>query len=115
MVSVLRTAADPQNQPLLFNCSAGKDRTGTVAALLELALGVPRSAVVADYVASTRARGALEKMVSLQLGPSDTPRKRQEIEPLLASESQTIEALLDYLETEYGGPEEYFNTIGFTK
>ncbi len=40
--------------PLLFHCSAGKDRTGFGAALLLTALGVPRDAVVADYLATNR-------------------------------------------------------------
>ncbi len=40
--------------PLLFHCSAGKDRTGFGAALILTALGVPREAVMADYLASNR-------------------------------------------------------------
>jgi protein-tyrosine phosphatase len=36
--------------PLVFHCTAGKDRTGIAAALLLLALGVPRSVVLADYL-----------------------------------------------------------------
>ncbi len=35
--------------PLVFNCSAGKDRTGTAAALLLSALGVPKDAILEDY------------------------------------------------------------------
>jgi protein-tyrosine phosphatase len=35
--------------PVLFNCSAGKDRAGTAAALVLMALGVPRDVVQADY------------------------------------------------------------------
>ena len=38
--------------PLLFHCSAGKDRTGVAAALILLALGVDKQTVFADYVAS---------------------------------------------------------------
>lgn len=38
--------------PLLFHCSAGKDRAGTGAALLLTALGVPREVVVRDYAMS---------------------------------------------------------------
>lgn len=38
--------------PLVFNCSAGKDRTGVGAALLLTALGVPRDTIVADYLLS---------------------------------------------------------------
>jgi len=35
--------------PLVFNCSAGKDRTGLAAALILTCLGVPWQHVVADY------------------------------------------------------------------
>ncbi|MBL8341478.1 MAG: tyrosine-protein phosphatase [Rubrivivax sp.] len=36
--------------PLVFHCTAGKDRTGVAAALFLLALGVPRDSVFADYL-----------------------------------------------------------------
>jgi protein-tyrosine phosphatase len=35
--------------PLLFHCTAGKDRTGVFSALLLLTLGVPEKTVLADY------------------------------------------------------------------
>ena len=34
-------AADPANHPMVFHCTAGKDRTGLMAMLLLGALGVP--------------------------------------------------------------------------
>ena len=34
----------------MVHCSAGKDRTGIAVALVLLALGVPREAVIDDYV-----------------------------------------------------------------
>ncbi len=36
--------------PLVFHCTAGKDRTGFAAALVLSALGVPRTVVVQDYL-----------------------------------------------------------------
>ncbi len=36
--------------PLVFHCTAGKDRTGFAAALVLMALGVPRDVVVQDYL-----------------------------------------------------------------
>ncbi len=36
--------------PLVFHCTAGKDRTGVAAALVLLALGVPRETVMQDYL-----------------------------------------------------------------
>lgn len=38
--------------PLLFHCSAGKDRTGFAAALILFSLGVSRETVMRDYMAS---------------------------------------------------------------
>jgi protein-tyrosine phosphatase len=40
--------------PLVFHCTAGKDRTGFAAALILLALGVPRSVVRQDYLITNR-------------------------------------------------------------
>jgi protein-tyrosine phosphatase len=47
---VLRLIASPGALPLLFHCTAGKDRTGWLAALLLSALGVDREVVVEDYL-----------------------------------------------------------------
>jgi protein-tyrosine phosphatase len=40
--------------PLILHCTAGKDRTGVVAALLLSALGVPRTVIYEDYLESGR-------------------------------------------------------------
>jgi protein-tyrosine phosphatase len=39
--------------PLVYNCSAGQDRTGFVTALVLTALGVPREVIIEDYHLST--------------------------------------------------------------
>jgi protein-tyrosine phosphatase len=56
--------------PLVFNCSAGKDRTGVAAALILSLLGVPREHILDDYSLS-------EKLVDFEglaarAGASDT-------------------------------------------
>ena len=38
--------------PILFHCTAGKDRTGMAAAFLLFALGVDRDSIIGDYMAS---------------------------------------------------------------
>jgi protein-tyrosine phosphatase len=45
-----------QQTPLVYNCSAGQDRTGFVTAMVLSALGVSRDQIVADYHLSTRYR-----------------------------------------------------------
>ncbi len=46
----LRDLGDPANLPTLFHCTAGKDRTGFAAALVLLALEVPRETAMRDYL-----------------------------------------------------------------
>jgi protein-tyrosine phosphatase len=41
---------DGDTRPLVFHCTAGKDRTGLAAALILLALGVSRERVLHDYL-----------------------------------------------------------------
>ena len=41
--------------PLVFNCSAGKDRTGLAAALVLTALAVPQDIILEDYLLSNTA------------------------------------------------------------
>ncbi len=46
----LTTALAASDGPVAFHCSAGKDRTGLIAALLLRAAGVPDEAIALDYV-----------------------------------------------------------------
>lgn len=50
--TVLRHLAEPDAGPVLLHCTAGKDRTGWVVAVLLTTLGVPWDAVMADYLLS---------------------------------------------------------------
>ncbi len=49
IVEVFEMIAEPTSQPLMFHCTAGKDRTGIVAALLLDAIGVSLQAIGNDY------------------------------------------------------------------
>jgi protein-tyrosine phosphatase len=42
--------------PIVYNCSAGQDRTGFATAMVLSALGVPRATIIADYHLSTAYR-----------------------------------------------------------
>jgi protein-tyrosine phosphatase len=58
MTKVFRTFGDPQSYPLYFHCTWGRDRTGVVAAVLLLTLGVSRADVMAEYMLSQPSVGA---------------------------------------------------------
>lgn len=102
--------------PLVFNCSAGKDRTGVAAALVLSALGVPRSVVVQDYTLS-------DKVVDFEaelLRNRETREPRQDdlyqwatvapielVRPVLRSPPDYIESALTHLDETYGGVIDY--------
>lgn len=46
----------PEQQPVLFHCFAGKDRTGIGAALILKILGVADDVIMADYLATNQQR-----------------------------------------------------------
>lgn len=96
--------------PLLFHCSAGKDRSGGAAALLLLTLGVERETVVADYLLSNRAWETLCRDYV------DDPRHRAALEhvsrpwlPLLDADQHYLDALLDALFARYDTVEDYLD------
>jgi protein-tyrosine phosphatase len=50
--AAMRLACSAGRLPLLYHCSGGKDRAGWMTAILLTALGVPREAVLRDYLLS---------------------------------------------------------------
>ncbi len=48
--TLFATLSDGEHRPLVFHCTAGKDRTGFASALLLTLLGVPWETVMEDYL-----------------------------------------------------------------
>jgi hypothetical protein len=88
--------------PVLVHCTAGKDRTGVLVALVLSAAGVEREAVVEDY-ARTGANmpGVLERIATdpaFAGGSQEIRRLADERPQLLAAPPHAIESALDVLE-----------------
>lgn len=93
-------AADPANAPLLIHCTSGKDRTGIAAAILLLAVGVPREVVLEDYDLTNR----YIRDVSHLFGPQ-TPQAL--ISLLLSAQRSYLEAALDEMDRRFGSFDAY--------
>ena len=92
--------------PLLFHCTAGKDRTGFAAAVVLEALGVPRETVMEDYLLTNRHwdRGGRE--------PEGLPREIYE--PVFAAREEYLAASWETLDREHGGLEGWLDgAVGF--
>ena len=62
-----KACADPDNYPIGFHCSLGRDRTGTLAAMLYAVSGVSRYDIVKEYELSWLSTAAANN-VSIQTG-----------------------------------------------
>ena len=85
--------------PLMFHCTAGKDRTGVAAALILLALGVPRAVVMQDYLLSN----LVYRHPPIPL--TDTPADVLAV--LWQVQAGFLEAALQVIDTEHGGTDHY--------
>lgn len=57
LLEIMRIFADEDNYPLYFHCSLGRDRTGTIAFLINALLGVSREDLTRDYELSFLSEG----------------------------------------------------------
>jgi hypothetical protein len=101
LARVIEHLSDAANLPAVFHCTAGKDRTGVVAALVLSLVGVGADAIVEDY-ALTEDRMALI-MERLRL-TGDFPETTETVMVGLArAEATSMRTFLDALERGYGG------------
>ncbi len=98
-------AAAPENRPLLFHCTGGKDRTGAAAALLLLALGVPEETVIADYGLSDGFNAEVRQAMYAQLTRLGIDLKR--VAPYFTAPESRIRSLLAYIAQKYGSASGY--------
>lgn len=66
-VKEFKACADPDNYPIGFHCSLGRDRTGTLAAMLYAVSGVSRYDIVKEYELSWLSTAAANN-VFIQIG-----------------------------------------------
>ena len=109
-VSVLEILAAPGSLPAVFHCTAGKDRTGVLSAIVLSLLGVDEPTVVADYALSGAAMIRLRAKIIVKY-----PDSRETIENLtdvFSAEPAQMEALLDHLQTTFGSVDAYVAGLG---
>ena len=95
----------------MFHCSAGKDRTGILAAVLLGVLGVPDDTIVADYALSAR---AMQRLIEhyRQKYP-DAGEQLARIAPaMVAAHPEAMATLLAGLRRDYGTFDDYAAAIG---
>jgi protein-tyrosine phosphatase len=93
---------------VLWHCSAGKDRAGIGAMLIEGLLGVSDELIIADYVASQRLqrKKRIWQKVGLWIVPIP-PRLRKILLVMMNAKRIYIESALEEIKEKYGNITEY--------
>jgi len=88
--------------PLMFHCSAGKDRTGMAAALILSALGVDEDKIYENYLESNK-----------YLGDKYAPyiAKYPDLEPLFKVKKEFLKAGVEKVKEDYGSVENYLKEV----
>ena len=113
--ALLREIADPANRPLVFHCSHGVHRTGTAAAILLSALGVPWETVRADYLLSNTYRqdeiehrlAQLRELHAESTGVAPEEVDTTNMEAFYILQAAYIDAALEQAVEDYGSMEAY--------
>jgi protein-tyrosine phosphatase len=112
ITGVLEVLAAPEARPAVFHCTAGKDRTGLLSAVLLLALGVDEATVIGDYALSGAAMDRLRaKLMAKYPDGKDTIANLDE--PFNADPQQMV-SLIEHLHEKYGSVPAYLAHIGVT-
>lgn len=101
------TVVAADGAPVLWHCTAGKDRTGFAAAVLLRILGVPRETIMQDYMASLEPALASRKSQLLMLRLFKGEETAAKIEVMMGVEPAWLEAGFDEIDATWGSFDAY--------
>ncbi|MEP6625582.1 MAG: tyrosine-protein phosphatase [Acidimicrobiia bacterium] len=103
--AVLEVIAAPGNQPVVFHCAAGKDRTGLVSALVLALCGVADAPIVSDF-AFTESR--MPTIVARHTAYAEAHETHAEVAgQQYGAQAATMAIVLDALRAEHGSVESF--------
>jgi protein-tyrosine phosphatase len=110
IVGALSALAAPDARPAVFHCTAGKDRTGLLSALVLSLLGVPEDTVVADYALSGAAMARLRAKLVVKY--PDGRLLIEDSDAIFSADPSHMVALFAHLKDRYRTVGEYASAIG---
>ncbi len=110
ILAALDVLAAPGALPAVFHCTAGKDRTGVLSAVVLSLLGVDEPTVVADYALSGAAMLRLRaKLIAKYPEGRET---LENIDEVFSADPAQMEQLLDHVQEQYGSVGAYIEGLG---
>ncbi len=108
MYRIFKLLAEQDDKGILYFCTAGKDRTGVVTALILMTLGASRKDIIDDYVLSNKYLDTFLKQV-------DENSSNQKVLDIITPKTEYMEQFLNYFDEKYHSIDNYLNEIGITK
>ncbi|KAF4965703.1 hypothetical protein FZEAL_10736 [Fusarium zealandicum] len=106
--TILSHLASPDPSPILVHCTAGKDRTGVVCAIILSICGVDDAAIAREYSLTEVGLGAFkDELIAAVMKSSDLDIDRQGAERMLGAKPESMLAALKELRNQYGSVEQY--------
>ena len=111
--SFLQILLENRERGSIFHCTAGKDRAGCAAAVIETILGVSHTDVVEDYLlTNTFIKGDVErlkKFLTEQAGVKEDEQKQAEsaLQYLFGADLEYIDSFFHAIDRTYGSFENY--------
>ena len=104
-------AADLDHLPMLFHCTAGKDRSGIASAFLLETLGVDREVVLDDYCLSNELRSR-QRIAELTPQFAKIGIDIDDVRAILSAPRAVMASVLDELDSRYGRQQSNGTRIG---
>lgn len=109
---ILQILLDPNSYPILTHCTAGKDRTGIIAALILDLAGVDQTTISEDYEVSS---SSVDRLFDYLVEAGRRPEGKSEtIKSRMLAPRKNMDDFLMLLRQKYGGAEGYIKNLGFT-
>lgn len=109
LAAAVGAIADAPTGAVVVHCHAGKDRSGNVVALALSIAGVPAQSVAADYAfLDDRMRDHFAEQLAL----INDSNERSQLAESFTARPETMLAVLQHLEDQYGGAEAYLRQGG---
>ncbi|WP_150290998.1 tyrosine-protein phosphatase [Sphingobium estronivorans] len=105
--TLLRELAEGNDGPLIYHCTAGKDRTGWATAVILTLLGVPQETVMADFLASNRYLKAKNDATIAAMKASGAAFDPAFLEPVLTVRPEYLQNAFDEVQRRYGSFDAY--------
>ena len=106
LAETVTTLAEPENLPAVFHCTAGKDRTGILAAILLGVLGVDEGQIMDDYSLTNQVMDRLGQRLQARPGNEHRSADSFKVQP------EPVALMLTDLRHRYGDPVSYVRSHG---